>query len=173
CEPGSEKFIIQNEKNPNKRGIETIMKGLGGQTTWAEDFHQRAAAGEFKGIWIVGGYPKAGWASDTLVKAAGVAELLVVQDIFPSALVEPAEVVLPMCAWTEREGTFMNHMDRLQAFARAVMPPEGAQSDGQFLFALAGHSGLYSGERVREMMAAKMPVFAQLHVPPVKPLHQH
>ncbi len=173
CEAGREKFVIRAEKNPNRRGIETVLQGMGGNVASRLDVYARIGKGEIKALWIAGGYPQTGWASAELLKAAGQVELLVVQDIFPGPLTEQAEIVLPFCAWVEREGSFMNHAGKLQAFERAIEPPEGAVRDGQYLFELAGHTGLYTGDRVRELMQVTMPVFADLHVPPPKPVHAH
>ena len=105
--------------------------------------------------------------------AADKLELLVVQDMFPGPLTEAAHVVLPFCAWVEREGTFVNQAGAVQPFQRALNPPDGAMPDGQYLFAVAGHEGLYTSERVREMMVRQMPVFRQLRVLPPEPAHQH
>ncbi|GMU25071.1 MAG: (2Fe-2S)-binding protein [Phycisphaerae bacterium] len=170
---GDVKFVIRPEKHPNRRGIETILQAMGGSVATREDLWKRVAQGEFKAFWVVGGYPQAGWATEPLVKAAPTAELLIVQDIFPGPLTEAAEIVLPFCAWVEREGTFVNHAGKIQPFQRAIDPPEGALHDGQYLYAIAGHGGLYTGQRVREMMAATMPEFKELHLPPPVPLYQH
>lgn len=167
------KFIIRAEKNPNRRGVETVLAGLGGNVVTHEDLLARAAKGEYKTLWIVGGYPTAGWPGKELVAAAGKAEFLVVQDIFENGLTTAAQLVLPFCAWVEREGSFMNHQGLLQPFGRVINPPEGAVPDGQYLWALAGYTGLFRAEKARELMAASLPAFPPLHVPPPAPEHQH
>jgi NADH-quinone oxidoreductase subunit G len=167
------KFVIHAEKNPNRRGIEALLAGLGGNVVSREDLLARAGKGEYKALWIVGGYPQAGWPSKELVAAAGKAELLIVQDMFENGLTSAAHLVLPFCAWVEREGTFVNFQGRLQPFERAINPPEGAVSDGQYLWTLAGHPGLFRAEKVRAMMAERLPQFAAVHVPPPVPEHQH
>jgi len=73
----------------------------------------------------------------------------------------------------EREGSFMNAGGLLQAFDRAIDPPDGARGDGQYLFAIAGFRGLYTGARVRELMAETMPAFAEAYVAPTEPLYAH
>jgi NADH dehydrogenase/NADH:ubiquinone oxidoreductase subunit G len=62
---------------------------------------------------------------------------------------------------------------RIQPFAAAIAPPQGCQRDGQYLYALAGETGLYNAAKVREMMAKEMPQFGALHVPPAIPKHAH
>ena len=153
CAPGQEKFVIRPEKHPNRRGVEMILDNLGGPVSPRDQVWSRAAQGQIRALWIVGGYPHAEWATKELIAAAARLELLVVQDIFPSKLTEAAHIVLPCCAWVEREGTFMNHAGRLQSFERALTPPEGAMADGQYLWAVAGYEEPYSARRVREMTA--------------------
>ena len=97
----------------------------------------------------------------------------VAQDMFPSALTEAAEVVLPFCAWAEREGTFMNHAGLIQPFERAVNVPDGARRDGQYLYEIAGFAGLFDAQRIREMMAEQITQFERIHEPQKKPIHQH
>lgn len=167
------KFIIRAEKNPNCRGVEAVLAGLGGSIITHEDLLARAGKGEYKTLWIVGGYPNAAWASKELATAAAKAEFLVVQDIFENGLTAAAHLLLPFCAWVEREGSFMNHQGLLQPFGRVINPPEGAMSDGQYLWSIAGYTGLFRAEKVRELMAASLPEFPQLHVPPPAPEHQH
>ncbi len=186
---GQEKFVIRAEKHPNRRGVQTLIEALAAGGHGArppqegvrrflrierrEDVYDRCLSGEIRAMWVVGGYPRAGWAGKELLKAVEPLELLVVQDVFPSPLSEQAEILLPFCAWTEREGTFMNHAGDLQPFDRATEPPEGAVSDGQFLYTLAGYTGLYNGPHVHRLMAEATPALAKLRVPPMKPRHQH
>lgn len=167
------KFIIHAEKNPNRRGIEAVLRGLGGNVISREDLMARAGKGEFMAMWIAGGYPKPDWPTKELVTAAGKTEFLVVQDTFENGLTAAAHLVLPFCAWLEREGTFVNFQGRAQPFERAINPPEGAMTDGQYLWAVAGYSGLYRAAKVRELMAAAVPELNDLHVPPDPPEHQH
>jgi NADH-quinone oxidoreductase subunit G len=172
CEPQKAKFTIHREKCPNRRGVELIAEQAGGRTCDFDAFVQRAGEGAFAVAWIVGGYPNE-WVPKELVKAAEKFELLVLQDLFESKLLDKAALVLPSCAWVERDGSFMNHSGKVQPFEWAVRPPEGAKRDGQYLFEIAGQSGLYSGERVRELMAEEIGAFAEVANAPPKPVHQH
>ncbi|HNQ22211.1 MAG TPA: 2Fe-2S iron-sulfur cluster-binding protein [Phycisphaerae bacterium] len=166
------KFTIQAEKCPNRRGIELLLAAAGGNVLTFEQFAEQAGKGEFKGAWIVGGYPQP-WVDKATAKLAAQFELLIVQDIFENDLLPGAAIVLPACAWAEREGCFVNARGLIQPFQRALNPPAGAQRDGQYLYEIAGFQGLYSGVRVRAMMAEKIPAFAQLHEPPPMPRHAH
>ncbi|MFQ5490067.1 MAG: molybdopterin-dependent oxidoreductase [Phycisphaerae bacterium] len=167
------KFVIRKEKCPNRRGVEAVMAASGCATLEFKAFVARAGEGNVSAAWIVGGYPSADWVPGELVKAVGKIELVVVQDLFETKLTPAAAIALPACAFTERAGSFMNHEGRLQPFDRAVSAPDGCQSDGQYLYALAGYEGVYNAGRVRELMAATMPEFARLSEAPAVPAHQH
>lgn len=166
------RFTILKEKCPNRRGVERILAASGAEGVGYKDFCTRLGEGAFSAAWIAGGYPNS-WVDDGLVKGADKLALLVVQDLFPSALTEKADILLPACAWVEREGSFMNADGLVQPFERAVNPPERAMRDGQYLYELAGFEGLYSGERIRELMAATMPEFAALCLAPPEPEFAH
>jgi NADH-quinone oxidoreductase subunit G len=166
------KFTIRAEKCPNRRGVELVLAGRGGATTNFGGFVTKAAAGAFSAAWIVGGYPT-DWGTKELEKALPKIELLFAQDIFPNAVTNAAVVVIPSCAWAERSGCFVNAQGKVQPFEAAIAPPEGCHRDGNYLYILAGHAGLYDAAKVREMMAAEMPAFANLHVPPEPPEHAH
>ncbi len=169
CDPESARFIIRSEKCPNRRGIEAVVAAVGGASRSFDDFIA-ACGGDITSAWLVGGYPDRGWVTQELAAAVGKLDLLVVQDMFPGKHVEAAEAVVPMCAWTERSGSFMNHAGVIQTFDRAVDPPDGALRDGQYLYALAGFEGLYDPARIREMMGAP---FNEVYQPPAPPAHQH
>lgn len=166
------RFTILKEKCPNRRGVEMVLQAAGGDVVTFEQFTERCGKGEFSAAWIVGGYPKP-WVDKNTAKIAANIELLIFQDLFENELMAGAAIVLPSCAWVEREGSFVNAGGLVQSFERAIDPPEGARRDGQYLYEIAGFSGLYTGERVRELMAASLPVFAKAYAPPELPVHAH
>ena len=173
CKPEDARFTIRSEKCPNRRGVELIIKRSGHATVTFEDFVTACNEKKFAAAWICGGYPNKTWVSKELGKAAAGLELLIVQDMFASALTEAAELVLPFCSWAEREGSVMNHAGRIQPLERAVNPPDGARRDGQYLYEIAGFTGLFDPAQIREMMAEKMAEFKQIQEPERKPAHQH
>jgi NADH-quinone oxidoreductase subunit G len=169
---GEVKFTILKEKCPNRRGIEMLLEAAGGSTLTFEKFLEKSAAGEFAAAWIVGGYPTP-WIDKKTAKFAAEIRLLVVQDLFENDLMPGAAVVLPSCAWVERDGSFVNADGLVQPFERAIKPPEGARRDGQYLYEVAGYEGLYSGERVRELMVERISAFAEVCEAPPRPAHAH
>ncbi len=155
------KFTISKEKCPNRRGVEMILAAAGGAVLKTTEFVERATRGDFAAAWIVGGYPTA-WVDKDTAKIVGKCEFLVVQDLFENELTGEARIVLPFCAWVEREGSFVNAGGLVQPFGRAIDAPDGARRDGQYLYEIAGFTGLFDAERVREMMATTMPAFANV-----------
>ena len=151
---------ILAEKCPNRRVIGVVIGAAGGETPSFDEFVAKCTDGTFSAAWIAGGYPKP-WMDKKTSKFAEKLELLVVQELFDSELTAAATIVLPACAWVEREGSFVNAAGLIQTFERAIDPPDGAMRDGQYLYELAGYEGIYSGGGVREFMAATGAVFEE------------
>ncbi len=166
------KFTVLKEKCPNRRGIETLLQSAGGVTLTFDEFVTCSAKGDFSSGWIVGGHPKP-WLTKEHAKIAEKFEFLVVQDLFPNDLMAGAAVVLPACAWVEREGSFMNADGLLQPFEWSVNPPDGARRDGQYLYEIAGFTGLYRAEQVRELMGKDTSTLATVYEPPTMAEHGH
>jgi len=164
------RFTILSEKCPNRRGIEMVLEAAGGATLAFDEFLEGSNRGDFSAAWIVGGYPQP-WVDKETAKLAKKFDLLVVQDLFVNDLLASATIILPACAWAEREGSFVNAAGLVQPFERAINPPDGGRSDGQYLFELAGYEGLYRGDRVRELMAATISAFAEVYEAPAIPVH--
>jgi len=166
------RFTILKEKCPNRRGIDMVLQAAGGDILTFEQFVEKSGKGDFSAAWIVGGYPKP-WVDKNTAKIAANIELLIIQDMFENELMAGAAIVLPSCAWVEREGSFVNAAGLVQSFERAIDPPNTARRDGQYLYEVAGFTGLYTGERVRELMSDTLPAFARAYTPPELPVHAH
>ena len=82
-----------------------------------------------------------------------------------------ADVVLPGCAYTEKDATYVNTEGRVQLGRKAVFPPGGAREDWAILRALSGAVGRplpfdTLGE-LRHMMRAAHPIFGEIdHIDP-------
>lgn len=166
------RFTIRAEKCPNRRGVEMVLAAAGGTILPFDEFVKKASEGAFSAAWIVGGYPQA-WVSKELAGALSKVQHVVAQDLFASALTDAASVILPSCAWAERSGCFVNCQGVVQPFEAAILPPQGCQRDGNYLYAMAGFAGLYDPEKVRGMMAQTVPAMGQVRVPPPPPEHSH
>jgi NADH-quinone oxidoreductase subunit G len=77
-----------------------------------------------------------------------------------------ADVVLPGCAYTEKDGTYVNTEGRVQLGRRATFPPGDAREDWAILRALSGAMGrplpFDSLVQLRERMRTAHPVFARI-----------
>jgi anaerobic selenocysteine-containing dehydrogenase len=87
---------------------------------------------------------------------------LVVQDILPNALTHTADVVLPSAAWAEKDGTWENFAGRIQTFAAAIVPPEGARREGDVYYAILGRAGIFNAADVRAELGES---FAGVEIP--------
>lgn len=163
-------FTINAEKCPNRRGVQRVIESAGGTTLSFDDFVSRAA--QFRAAYVVGGYPGA-WLSDAAASAIAKIPTLIVHDLFKSKLWDAAAVVIPGASWAEREGTFVNCEGLVQTFDRAIKPLDGVKFDGQFLYELAGESGLYRGAKVRQMMIPTISEMASPFVPRIEPKYAH
>ena len=125
-------FTIRAEKCPNRRGVEEVVSHFMGRIATLEDVLGGIEAGETRALWVSGGYQQDWIDRGTAERLAAVA-CLVVQDLFPSPLSDRATYRLPGAAFAEREGSYVNHADRLQSVAWAIRPPAGVRVEGQFI----------------------------------------
>lgn len=166
-------FTVRAEKCPNRRGIETLCEQMGGPTTSFDDFLAQVGRGKFVGVYLSGGYPEP-WITDEIATAFERVEFLVRHDLFASVLDEnKTSIRIPAATWAEREGTFMNIDGLLQPFERAIPPREGVKFDGQFFAELMQEPGLFRAKKIREKMAAGMPIFAEVFEPRPEPQFAH
>jgi NADH-quinone oxidoreductase subunit G len=159
---GKQTFVIKGEKVPNAAGVRRILELLGGPTA-TYDLFVKSETPEFKklkGGWIVGGYLKEWLPKDQppMFKKG----FRVVQDIFPNALVNVAEVVIPGAAWCEKDGSWENYQNIIQVFNKAVPAPEGVLSEADVYFRALKRTGIYSAEAIRKEMGG---VFAEAAIP--------
>jgi formate dehydrogenase major subunit/formate dehydrogenase alpha subunit len=86
----------------------------------------KAAHGEFKGIFILG-EDQAHTDADIhhVRKALSSLEFLVVQDIFHTETTQFAHVILPGASFAEKDGTFTNGERRIQRVRKAIEPLSG------------------------------------------------
>jgi NADH-quinone oxidoreductase subunit G len=83
---------------------------------------------------------------------AEAGKFLVVQDLFLTDTAKLADVVLPVEAYTEREGSFTSGERRVQRFYPAVPEPTGLKSD----FAVTGQIGQLLGFDLEARIASKV-----------------
>lgn len=152
-------FTIRAEKCPNRRGVEEILRHLTGDVADWEQFLARVDAGEVESAWISGGY-KHVWNDEAATERLGGLRTLVVQDQFASPLYDSADWQLPGASFAERDGSYLNQTDRLQAVRWAVRPPVGARAEGSLYWELLGRKGLFNARQVLQELAGNVPFFA-------------
>lgn len=152
-------FTIRSEKCPNRRGVMQVIAGLAGKVVLWEDFLAAPERSALGAIWITGGYPRE-WHDAAVVESIREVPFLIVQDLFSSPLMEQADLQLPSVASVEREGSFVNRADRLQAFSWAVRPPSGVKTEAQLFWQLSGRVGLFQAAVVRDELAASTAYFS-------------
>jgi NADH-quinone oxidoreductase subunit G len=152
-------FTIHAEKCPNRRGVEEVIAGFGGNTTGWQELQSQIAADDFDLVWVTGGYPQ-DWADDDVAAAFDGEATVIVQDIFDSPLWQRADYRLPAAVFAEREGSFVNHADRLQSVSWAIRPPAGVQVEGWVYWRLLGREGLYKGRKVLDDLSRETSYFA-------------
>ena len=80
-------------------------------------------------------------------------ELVIVQDLFASPVWNQATYQLPGAAFAEREGSYVNRVDRLQSFRWAIRPPAGVIVEGPLSWQLLGMPGMYNARHVLDEVA--------------------
>jgi NADH-quinone oxidoreductase subunit G len=166
-------FTIRAEKCPTRRRVEAVLNHFagnanpGGKIASFDDFLADAAAGQIAGAWITGGYKSAWHTAEAADSVAGL-KLLIVQDMFDSPLWQRADFQLPGAAFAEREGSFVNFNDRLQAFTWAIRPPTGVRTEAHLAWQLLKMPGMYNARAVLSEIAAEIAFFATAghEVPP-------
>ncbi|MBI3838306.1 MAG: (2Fe-2S)-binding protein [Planctomycetia bacterium] len=152
-------FTIRGEKCPNRRGVEEIVSHFMGRVATLDDLLGGIDAGEVGGVWASGGY-KQDWIDDATAERVAAVECLVVQDLFSSPLLERAAYQLPAAAFAEREGSYVNHADRLQSVAWAIRPPAGVRVEAGLFWQLLGVPGLVKARRVLDEIAKEIAFFS-------------
>jgi len=152
-------FLIAAEKCPNRRGVEAVIAYFAHRAASFDELLTEVDQGLLGGVWVSAGY-KHEWIGPATASRFDRLKLLVVQDLFPSPLLERATYVLPAPVYAERDGSYVNRYDRMQAVHRAIRPPKNVRTEGELFWAMLGGEGRYDASRVREQLAYEIPYFA-------------
>ena len=152
-------FTIRAEKCPNRRGVEEIVAHFMGRVATLDDLLSAIESGEVDAAWISGGY-KHDWIDEATAARLEGLDFLVVQDMFDSPLWRRADYQLPGAAFAEREGSYVNHADRLQSVVWAVRPPAGVHVEGGVYWQLLSMPGMYRARKALSELAAEVIYFA-------------
>ena len=158
-EPFPNGFTIRAEKCPNRRGVEQVLEHFTDTKIAFDDLPEELATDGIEAIWLTGGY-KSDWIEDTTAQQLASNRTVIVQDMFRSAAWDLADYQLPGAAFAEREGSYVNHDDRLQSFKWAVRPPAGVTPEGVLYWRLLGRPGLYQARQTLTELASEIGFFA-------------
>jgi len=129
-------LLISEDKLPNRQALAWL--GL-------DEKDPAALAAELQGgkgtVLIYGGDP----AAHAPVKEALAGHRVVYVGTHDGATSALAELVIPACAWAEKDGLIVNRQGRIQRFQRAILPPGEAREDWRLWTDLLAHAGEDTG----------------------------
>jgi NADH-quinone oxidoreductase subunit G len=160
-QPPNTKFKIPAVDAPNLRGA----KDLGFNTATegpanVSSLKSAVDAGLVKLLYVLDPGPDGTLGDiDWVIAArkAGKIQTLIVQAVLHTPLAGAADILLPGCAYIEKDATYTNMTGHVQGAARAITPPGDAVEDWQILAKLAvvfgGNVAYTSSSAVREAIA--------------------
>jgi anaerobic selenocysteine-containing dehydrogenase len=95
--------------------------------------------------------------SETLVKELAQVPFLAVQAAYVSPVTDKADVVLPVVAWMEQEGHYMNMEGKLQEARPAIQAPAEVWSNKAVLDELAKCLGVKNDGNWKETLSQRFP----------------
>ncbi len=130
--------------------------------------------GKVKALYLVGVDPLSSFPeSGRIKKALEKLELLVVQDLFPTATTTLAHIVLPAASSAEKSGTFTTIDGRHQPVVKALNSPGDAREDGKILTELfnriTGSSETTDSAGLLAEIRSALPGYGGSSVPPKGP----
>ena len=169
-------FTIAAEKCPNRRGVEEVIAHFTGRVASFEELLGQIEHRAVRGLWVSAAYPGGqtllsasepppsgpsggAWIDAPTAARLAQAELVILQDLFPSPLADRATYILPTAAFPERDGSYVNRQDHLQSVRRAIRPPAGVRPEGSLFWELLGRPGLYNARSVLSEAASDILYF--------------
>ena len=108
----------------------------------AVDLFEAIDRGTVKAVWILATNPVESLPDAARLEAAlAKAELVVVQDCYPTATTARADVILPAATWLEKSGTMTNSERRIGLLNAVVPPPGEALADAEIICRFAAALG--------------------------------
>jgi NADH-quinone oxidoreductase subunit G len=155
-------FLIKADKNPNTRGLQALGLLDGGASP--ADILAAAEKGTVKAL-LVGGADLVTAFGQERVEAALSNVDVIVCDTDYSDTTEYADMILPIAAAPETDGTFTNYAGRVQRVHQAFPPPGEAKPGWEVLSLLSARLGgmeYMSSSEVFAELAKTVPAFAGL-----------
>jgi NADH-quinone oxidoreductase subunit G len=158
--PGAaDKLLMVADKNPNRKGLEWIAKGLGLTLQTFDQLKVAVETGAVKALYAIGGeVPDAAFA-----ETAAKLEIFVVQTTNEGPINAAAHVLLPTSTHVEDEGTFTQEGGITQRFRRAYPPRGDSQPHWKWAVDLAKEfGGSLAWSSSREVFRGVAPSVAEL-----------
>jgi NADH-quinone oxidoreductase subunit G len=155
-------FTIHAEKCPNRRGVSAILEHFEGKVITFEELSNRAAAGEFRGLFVASDAIDPWIAEPESEALRSNVGFLVVEDTNVTPLAHRADVVLAAATFAEKAGCYVNADGRLQYSEAALPPRDGALPDLDLLAILANRpgGGPVDSSTVLAELAERIPAFS-------------
>ena len=132
-------YLMRPDKNPNRRGLEWVARGLELTLRPFAELSQRIAGGTVKALYAIGGEVPVD--ASAAAEAFGRLEYFVLQASNESPVTAQAHVLLPAAVHVEDEGTFTNLDGITQRFRRAYPPRADAKAHWEWAVHLAQEFG--------------------------------
>jgi len=141
-QPANTRFRIPAVDAPNLRGATDLGFTMAATDGPADVTELRTAVetGAVKVLYVLdSGQDGSIGDTDWIVAArkAGKVGTLIVQGVLRTPLAEAADIVLPGCAFVEKDCTFTNMTGHVQSASRVITPPGDAAEDWQILSKVA------------------------------------
>ena len=115
-------YLMTADKNPNRKGLELIAKGLGLALKPFEELAPALHSGKVKALYAIG--TEVPGDAEAFAQAAAAVEVFVAQAFNESPITAQATVLLPASTHIEDEGTFVQKDGIIQRFRKAY-PSKG------------------------------------------------
>ena len=138
---GGRDFHNPADRREVARLLSIPVEAIPARTSLAYDqILDRIAAGQIKGLWVIGTNPAHSWIQQsTFNNAMRQLKFLVVQDMYTTTeTAQLAHMILPAAGWGEKQGTFINSERRIGLAKKVARAPGQALADFH-IFALIAH----------------------------------
>ena len=170
----SDFFLMQADKNPNRKGLEWIAKAFGLTVQPFDALTKAMDAGSVKALFALG--HEVPEADDTWAARTEKLELFVMTATNESKATGPAHVVLPAATHVEDEGTFTQADGITQRFRRAFPPRGEARPHWRWVADLAKELGsdlaVASSREVWKKLSPSVPELASFEWDKHAPMNQ-
>ena len=161
---GATRFTVPDVDAPNVSGARAFGLVEGERPTpTVASLRAEVEAGRVKALYVLdpgpaGSIGDLSWA--VAARKDGRLPLLIAQGPVATDVTRAADIVLPGCAWVEKDASYANMQGRLQAASQGILPPGDARDDWRILADVAAALGVplgyASAHEVRQAIAATL-----------------